>query len=333
MAWDHYFIGHGAQHSAEIMRLMPYMIFGAQEGVFTRTDCEVQALPTPGGAVNVMPGAAAILNRTPGYAMQMYLSRLPTAESVTVNPTDSAGPRSDLVVIRVEDPLPGTPWQLPGDPATDPYIFTRVIENVDPNTTSATQLGTSDSMYALARIDIPASTATVTQDMIVDLRTVSNPLTGVGGTFEKQWTSTLVPASASLVKSGTAGTQFTTFPANATWSVPIPAWATEVDTLVLTSPYMVNSSWGFARLQIAGSTPASTWIDDDTVPGQGGERTSIMITGTQPIPAEIRGTTATVNFQMRVSEQASDGVGWRTGPGTPLYVSLNFKQKPTTTAA
>ncbi len=328
MSWDHYFIEGGAQHSAEIMRLIPYMVLGAQEGVLGRLDCRVTELDVPGTAVSVNPGVVAFLNRTPGHDYQMYLGRLASRESVNVTPTDSSGPRSDLVVVRSENPLPGTPWAPPADARFGPYFHTRVIEGVPSSTTSVAELGLGDSAYALARLDIPASTGTITQDMITDLRTVSNPLTGIGGGAEKEWTATLTPATGSLVKSGTAGTTYTTFPSNAVWQVPIPVWATEVDTLVLTNPYIVNSSWGFGRLQIAGSTPASSWIDDDEVPGQGGMRTPVMVAGTQAIPESIRGTTVPVNFQMRVSGSASDGVGWKTGPGTPFHISLNFKQKP-----
>lgn len=329
MVWDHYFVGHGAQHSAEIMRLLPYMIFGAQEGVFTRTDCEVRALATPGGAVQVMPGAAVIANRTPGYAMQMYLARLAAAETVTVTPTDSSGARSDLVVIRVEDPLPGTGWQLPADPATGRYIYTRVIEGVPATTTTATQLGTSDSMYALARIDIPASTATITQDMIVPLRAVSNPLTGVGGTFEKQWTGTAVgPTTAQRLR--TADTTFRAFPSSAVWQVPIPPWATEVDVSAMANPYMEGSAWGYARVTIAGNNPPSTWIDDNKYSGsgQGGQRTTVIVAGTQQIPPNVRGTVQPVKLEMRI-EEASDISSLLADAGTSVHITLNFKQKPT----
>jgi hypothetical protein len=292
-------------------------------------DCLVTELDTPGSAVYANPGVVAMLNRTPGFNYQMYLGRLDSRESVNIAATDSSGGRSDLIVVRSENPISGTSWPAPSDPKSGPYLFTRVISDVDPNTTSYSDTGGGDSAYALARIDIPPSTATITQDMVVDLRQVANPLTGLGGGAEKEWTATITPESGQLVKSGSAGISFTTFPVNAVWSVPVPIWATEVDTLVLTNPYIVASSWGFARLQIAGSTPASAWVDYDEVPGQGGSRAAIMCAGTQTIPASVRGTTVPVNFQMRVSESASDGVGWSTGPGTPFYISLHFKQRPT----
>lgn len=331
MSWDHYFIGNGAQHSAEIMRLLPYMMLGAQEGVLSHTDCLVTELDTPGAAVYVNPGVVSIQNRAPGYNYDTYLGRLTSRDRVAITPTDSSGPRSDLIVVRSEDPLSGTSWSPPSDPRTGPYLYSRVIEGVDPATTSYQDTGGGDSAVALARIDIPASTATITQDMIVDLRQVVNPVTGFGGKYEKNWTGTVAgPAQAESIRAQTAGgVVFQAFPSTAVWSVPIPPWATEVTVLAMSNPYMVNSAWGFARVTLGSLATSSTWVDDNYYEGgQGGQRTQVMAADTLQIPASMRGQTVQAQFQMRVSEQ-SQVSEFRADAGTRVHLQLDFKQTPT----
>src|SRR5690606_16426003 len=95
------------------------------------------------------------------------------SEQVPIRATDSTGPRSDLVILRVEDPsIDGTPWNH--DPTTDPVYYFRVIEGVS-NTTTDCPPGTTG--VPLARIDIPANTATIMPAHIKDVRVSSNPRT------------------------------------------------------------------------------------------------------------------------------------------------------------
>lgn len=107
---------------------------------------------------------------------------------VAIAATGSAGGRSDLIVAQVEDPnMAGEPWQTPTNPAVGPYIFTRVIPNVPAGTTSLRPLGYSGrSAIVLARVDLPASTGTVTASMITDLRELACLGTIVGWTYRRR---------------------------------------------------------------------------------------------------------------------------------------------------
>lgn len=176
-------IGGGAQMSATVARLLAYLGGGGEtEGVAAPTSCAVAAMPTPGASVRVAPGPYLIRNRALAGDYQDYVGMVRSQDVVNVTATSSAGPRSDLVVIRVENPfISGEPWQVPTDVANGPYVFTRVIENVPADTTSVHALNLGYTAITLARIDIPASTATITDAMITDLRTVVNPGTGTGG--------------------------------------------------------------------------------------------------------------------------------------------------------
>lgn len=322
MPWDHYFIENGAEHSAEIMRLVPYMIFGGQEGVLEALDCRVTALPTPGPGVQVQPGGVTFLNRAPGYSRQSYLGRLPSADTVSIEPTDSSGPRSDLVVIRSENPLSGTPWAPPADPKAGPYFYSRVIPDVDPNTTTYRDTGGGDSAYAFARIDIPASTATITQSMIKDLRRVVNPMTGIGGGAEKLWTE----SSRCMANSQLQGTNFRTWPTEANWQVPVPSWATGCDVFVQLNPAMHGAAWGDLQLVIDGVDGVATQFDDDIIAGGGGQRTLLYVSGTQAINPGSRGRTVNVRLEGRMHSTTAGPLV--ADPGCYIYAQLNFKQNP-----
>ena len=78
-----WFVGHpGAQHSAESARMLAYMASGGREGIVSAADMRVSALPVPGSAVVVQPGAVAVLNRAAGQ--QTYIARVVEAENVAI---------------------------------------------------------------------------------------------------------------------------------------------------------------------------------------------------------------------------------------------------------
>lgn len=178
MTWDSvpWFVGGGAQHSPEIARLLAHAATAGSEGVLGPYDLKVNALAVPGGAVRVAPGGCVVLNRAAGGTSQSYVGRNTTEDQITIASTGSGGGRSDLIVARVEDPfMAGEPWQDPADPTSGPYIFTRVIPNVSPTTTTVTELNLGYSAIPLARVDVPASTGTIQASHIVDLRQLANP--------------------------------------------------------------------------------------------------------------------------------------------------------------
>lgn len=161
-------IGGGARMQAESLRALAYAATGGGQGVGSRSDCKVLPLAVPGNKVRVSPGTVTIRNNFPGVNRgQSYLAQFLSDAEVNVTATGGS-PRSDLVVARISDPqYDGT---TPPSVQDGPYRFASIIPNV-PNTTKTTDgLGLTYPAEALARIDIPASTATITAGMIVDVR-------------------------------------------------------------------------------------------------------------------------------------------------------------------
>lgn len=230
MAWDGvpWFVGGGAEHSPEVARLMAYAAFNGNEGLIGPGDLRVTEASVPDDTVRVAPGACSIVNRASAQKYQAYAARLPSEDTVAISPTDSTGGRSDLIVARVEDPfLSGEPWAEPSDPASGPYIHTRVIPDVPAGTTSIRDVEPESSGITLARVDLPVSTGTVTQSMITDLREVANP-------NQKRLVKTWTPAGHTLINP-----EYVRWPNGASWSIRVPEWATRA---------LVSATWGGVRV-------------------------------------------------------------------------------------
>lgn len=160
----------GALHSAQVARNLVYAATGGKQGLVTSADCQVLELATPGGSVRVVPGT--VVATAQGLADESYLARLPVEDTVAITPTDSTAARSDLIVVRVVNPAYETaPADWPAiDPSNGPFVQTYVYEGVPAGTTDVQAVDPGVSAITLARVDLPVSTATVTQGMIVDLR-------------------------------------------------------------------------------------------------------------------------------------------------------------------
>lgn len=220
MSWDStpWFVGGGAQHSPEIARLLAHAAVGGAEGVVGYSDLKVTATPTPGSQVRVAPGAGLVRNRYSGAPSQTYVVRNTASHNRAIAATGSGGMRRDLVVARVGDPQYA--GQPPANPAQHAYVDTHVITGVPAGTTSAAQLNLGYPAIALARIDIPASTATITNAMIVDLRKVANPK-------RERRMHVMAPVVSHNMPAGS----FARWPNVAALNVEVPEWATRVDVL------------------------------------------------------------------------------------------------------
>lgn len=169
----------GGRIDGAALRRLAYAASSGSEGIVSVGDLKVHELPlAPGGQVVIDSGAVVYRNRSAGVRNESYMASASQESRLDVAPNLTSSPRSDLVVIRVEDPqFPG--WSAP--PAVDAptYQYSRPV--IIPNVPAATkrfsqlQLQTPYSAYAAARIDIPAETSTITDDMIVDLRKMAQP--------------------------------------------------------------------------------------------------------------------------------------------------------------
>lgn len=322
--------GNEAIHSAELLRMLNYMVFRGQEG-FTQKPT-ILPLNTPGAGVQIYPVPFVINSKFSGGALQSYMDRITQSEVVNTTATPVGSVRSDLVVINVEDPYPsgGVQWPYPGAVGTDgrrfgPYVRSRVIENVPINTYSVADLPTNRvergwTAIAVARLDRPANSNTVTADQIKPLGIVINPFQGitlppeilnnlanindsisdlgdvVEGLVKQRFSvpDTFVKIAYS-VNGGASGAvlptnnTFINFPNEAQWPVLIPTWATYAEVLVvMTGAYQrataVNTTahiWGETRVSIGTTVGDTCPFDYDEIPG--GNLADVNRLGNRPL--------------------------------------------------
>lgn len=217
----------GARHEAVVLRVGPYVAFSGNEGVVGPYDWKIVEGDTAGEFVNVLPGAGAMLASGPQQDYQTYAALSRTQTQVAITPTDSSGPRSDLVIVQVEDPNDGSGlWSVPVNPEIGPYVFARVIQNVPADTTSMQDIEGdigARTAIACARVDLPASTATVTNSMITDLRQLADPHTQ----FVQKSLPNVPDFNTRITTNYT--TSYTNYPqTNGAFSINVPRWATDL---------------------------------------------------------------------------------------------------------
>ncbi|MGW0033080.1 hypothetical protein ACWDXD_25095 [Streptomyces sp. NPDC003314] len=319
--WDGvpWFTEGGAMHSEATMRLLAFVGFGGSEGVVGARDLAVRALEQPDASVRVLPGACAVINRAEGATYQAYAGRLPVADTVLIASTGSQ-PRSDLIVVRVENPHPaGEPWALPQDIENGPYIFTRVISGVLPTTTARdlATLAPRDSAIVLARIDLPPNTTTVTQEMITDLRSLVNPRSS-----RVRRTAQLGVATELTYSDGS----WQNWPGEVTtWTLDVPAWATRASVEVsLTGVRMAGGNvTGSMKLLLGEKTGAQIPIGDDQ--GTAVRRRTLLLTTDFDIDADHRATTQPLTLQTSL---AAAGGGVQVDPSTWITLDVEFSETP-----
>ncbi|MDT8915765.1 hypothetical protein [Amycolatopsis sp. PS_44_ISF1] len=322
--WDSvpWFVGGGAHHSPEIARLLAYAATSAAEGVVTPGDLKVVPLDVPGSSVRVLSGACFALNRAAGGSQQTYISRNPSQDVVSISATGSGSGRSDLVVARIEDPnMPGEPWANPGDPTVGPYVFTRIIPNVAPTTTT---MPSGQSGIPLARIDIPANTGTVTTGMIKDLRKLARP---------RSWADYDVQAGINATGGGAEYIRVTdadwrTWPLN-TLAVAVPSWATHAQVSVhlsgigATGPGDVNT-----RVQFGSLFGAISYLDYNGNPGTPvgfTEKINHFAYGEFDVRG-YQGSTQTLKVNSRRTWPQNTGQLWF-GDGEQIAFDIRFREQ------
>jgi len=338
-------VGGGADNAIEHARMIPWAIYQGNEGVLGNADLQVVALATPGGSVQVNPGGYVIVARGLGQSYEAYMGKFGNAITVPIDPNNTGSTRSDLLVLRVEDNhVAGEPWPAPPSNDSGPYRNFWVEKGVPSTTRTVRQLGNTWSAIALARIDIPAFTSTITNAMIVPLRTKccppappTPPATII--IIENDTCPDNPDFLYSRVLPGAANNDFTSssvgtwrdWPTSASWIVPIPKWASRADVfLVLYSIRLNEDVAGSTRMSIDGSlfTP-SVDFDVNYTGGPGPENCTIIAAGSVAIPSSMRG----VNKKFKM--QAKTNVGPPTATGTLTYYAASvgefrivFKDQP-----
>lgn len=324
MARGGWFVGGGVAHSASDARRMLYAATGGGEGVGGETAFKVVPLDTPGAGFRVLPGTAMVASRF--ASDEMYQAVADVAETFT-NPAATTA-RSDMVILRVEDPWANnSPWPPEGITTLDDVLKIRVLSNVPATArTLADVPGQQDTTgLPLARIDYPASTGTITDGMITDLRWLPGaaptapPSGGAGVASAAISKNYPMPAGATgnegeqITVTGAAG-QVWPAAAPATWGdVQIPAAATHANVLVVCSSTFSDtgsssskkSSWG--EIWVALGTAESARLGWDTPEGVGPQRLPIIITKEMAIPQALRGTKQQLKVMARLLGSAAGG--------------------------
>jgi hypothetical protein len=272
---------NGATHSAQQFRMLVRDLARGNEGVTQGDDLKVTQRSTPAGGITVSDGSAVIKGRDDAFQGH-YAACNVGAVNVDIAATTSTA-RSDMLILRIEDP------QYTGtlNPATDQIAYFQVISNVS---SSATTIPDGRTGIPLARIDIPSSTATITNAMITDLRKIANPRRDRNIYIQS-------PASASLQIGGNTQ-QYFYFTTAAGWTIPVPDWATTAKVRLDIAGLRLTAAnvYGAIRGMLGTALPMQSVIIDDNQ-GSATRRINAIAADNLTIPASYRGTNQLLRVQ------------------------------------
>jgi hypothetical protein len=268
-----------------------------QQGVTDPLDLLVLATTPATSGILINPGSGVIFGAESTLQGSYGFYNVGQDSSLTIAATGGST-RSDMVVARVEDPTwSGSPWTTSAP--SGQIVYFRVISGVAPGSTVPP---TGISAIALARIDMPASTSTVAQAYINDVRQVTDPVRArqVLSLSGSTWST----PSVSPVASGPVA-----WPSPASWSVYIPSWATSMQyTFHLSGSYFTAGASGttsaagviYPVIGASVSAPTVSGAQENyltpTPSSLNGMRQSLAGGGSMLIPSSIRGTTQTIQF-------------------------------------
>lgn len=310
-------VGGGAEHSPAVARMLAYMATSGASGIGQPGDLRVTALPTPGGAVRVAPGAGVLANLYPGGGQQSYIARNISSTEATIPATGSSGGATRYLILRVDDPEYA--GQAPADPKVGPYVRFVLVGS------------TNNLAYpnvVLAKIVQPANTATITQAMITDLREVANPLSSV--TLRAR--PTVAAETETLTVTATKGEWFPN--AGAEQTIFVPPWATRA---------IIEATWIQVR-EPGGNSAGECWVefgpwlaagerkystqrfDWNTHNGTDVARAVWEVADDRYIPAEMRGTDQIFVMKGRVSLASVPGARPQIDAKSGVKMRVTFLQ-------
>lgn len=319
---------------SQIARLMLRSATRNGNGIVEIGDLRVEELDVPGPAVVARDGAF-VARGAEDLWQGSYWGYNIGDEQINLTPTSSAGPRSDLIYLRVEDPT-STNGGWAHDPNVDPLAALVVVEGVSSGTT---KIPAGTTGIPLARIDRPASTGTVLQEHIVDLRKMLDPRT----------TSEQFALMGSWTSADSIGNvvfpTWELWPNGAEFPIDVPTWAAEavISWQVGGAQYISSGGPGgtASNKDARGRTRAvlgtvTTWSSYHWIRNGGGglgstadyTRTTIVGGDTIDIPQALRGTTQ--NLVLQGCAEASDSGNGRieVDGGSSLTMEITFREVP-----
>lgn len=276
----------GATHPAELVRGMIRDLAGSREGIIRSASMRVSQRAVAGGGVRIADGSCLIQGKFTAW-QGYYYGRNIGDQDVPIAATGAAA-RSDMVIARVEDP------QYEGvlNPATDATFYPYVASNVAGTATKVSDVSATMTGIPLARIDIPANTATITDAMVVDLRQMANPRRS-RQMFNFRQAAVEDLTSAAWVQ----------WPVGASWSVAIPDWANQAVVSVLFNSLRGNrvdantagGFWGGLRAGLGGVAYTRESGYDWNIPAVNNyDRSMMAVADSMAVPANMRGTTTSL---------------------------------------
>lgn len=302
-------IGGGqAVLQAETARFFANLVTAGQEGVMGKDHLTPQQLAVPGAGIQLLPGGMSIVNRTPGVQSQTYLGLAASAITVNLDPTTGTS-RSDMVMIRVEDPyVSGNSWPVPTDVADGPYIKPFVQYGVSSSIQTVGALGFNWSAIPIAMVTRPPSTSTIVNSQIMDLRVLVNPLNGIepaaNAYGERIELTNIATGTGTIASPGDilqpSDSSFKDYPVSANWTVQVPTWATYLELVInfYNAKVETGSFWGYIHPVIAGVAQSDLSIDTDA-PSVGGTDKNFFCGGNYYINPALRGTQITIKTQAK----------------------------------
>lgn len=302
---------NGATHSAQQFRMMVRDLANDSEGITQGDDLKVTQRSTPGGGITVGDGSGVVKGRANAFQGSYSVCNI-GAVDVDIAATGSGAGRSDMIIVRVEDPE----YEGSLDPQDDEITYFEVISNVS---SAATAIPDSRTGIPLARIDIPASTSTITDAMITDLRRVANPR-------KSRLLLTQSPGSvSSTIGASTTPSYFSTASG---WNITIPDWATKAIIKIDVSPirFTLGDFWGYLSATFGASlTLQSTVLDDNG--GSAARRIPGIVADTLTLPAAYRGSTQLLRTRAAAANTSQVG-RISIDSGTTLVADVQFEEAP-----
>ncbi|WP_075662097.1 hypothetical protein [Streptomyces acidiscabies] len=296
---------HGGTHPARAFRMMVRDLASGNQGVTEGNDLKIRQWATPGAGIRVGDGSAVVTGAAWGQGS--YTQYNVGDAIVPIAPTGSAA-RSDLICLRVEDPE----YEGNRDPAADDIGYFHVVSGV-----SATTKTVPSGMTAipLARLDLPANTATVTDALIVDLRGIANPR-------RERKLYTAFPGALSELKY--SDNKWHIWPAAAKWSIPVPAWATNVKIVTTVAGLRLTRADVYARMQHVLGTLLGQDISIDDDQGNNTRRSTVVIADNITVTAGLRGTTQTLYVQTYMSKSETGDLA--VDSATSIIADIEFTE-------
>lgn len=315
----------GARTRAGLARLASYAAGGGRSGIIQPSDLRVTALAVPGQGLTVASGGATVLNHYLSNPDEAYVVSNPSNHTVLSGsmPPAQAALAYYLVCVVVGDPefnQTGHPFMPAGllDPADAPdYEYVRVVViPCSAGVTTFEQLNKDYPGYALARLEIPANTTTITNAMITDIRSLANPRESSQGFFSQP-----VP-SGSLDSFNVA--EYKMIWGWRPW-VSVPPWAThmtvraDVGGIMHIDPYLA----GNMRVKVDNTNGPETIHELED--GLGIEQRISISAYWDGVIAPLAGTSVPIAIELR--RFAGDGF-LQAGFDTTTMLDVRFYERP-----